>query len=727
MKNIEDRITEIGNKLYSEAINFTPSVFDKRKWEGKVLEWAMKDEHFKTQLFRFIDVLPSLKSDYSVIRILKEYFSGDIIDLLGIFKLGAGNIPDRGLMAKAAALAIRTNIRSFARQFISGGNFEEAKEKLLTLRDAGYALSCYLLGETVVSDKEADRYIEKNLQLLDMLGAFSLLWSHNSILDEDGYGHIPKVNISVKMSSVYSQIDPVDWDGSIEDAKDGLRLILKKAITVGASFTCDMEYYYLKDLVIAVFKSLIEEDEFKDFPFAGIAIQAYLRDSADDLQSLIEWARMNKRVITVRLVKGAYWDYETVINRQIGWPVPVFLSKGETDLNFEKLSRLMLKNSEVIRPAIGTHNIRSIASAIAVSEELGLPDNSIEFQMLYGMGEPIRDALEKMGYRVRIYSPIGELLPGMAYLIRRLLENTSNESFLRMSFVEKSSVEELLRTPKPSGDGIEFCPQLQESAGFQNEPPTDFSRRENREKMKEALVVVREQFDKKYPLYINGKEILTDKEIISLNPANPGEIVGKASSAAAREIEQAISGARRAWETWKVISAGERAEYLIKVAGMMKDKRFELAALQILEVGKSWNEADSDVSEAIDYLEYYGREMKRIGSGHYGNYPGEINYYHYMPRGIGIIISPWNFPLAIPTGMVAASIVTGNCAVFKPSGLSPVTAWMLVDLFNKAGLPPGVLQYLPGPGNIVGDYLVTHADIDFITFTGSRDVGLRIV
>ena len=729
---IGERIKEIGTRLYSEAISFTPSIFDKRKWEGKALEWAMKDEHFKTQLFRFIDVLPSLKSDYSVIKILKEYFSGETIELLGIFKLGADSIPERGLMAKAASRAIRTNIRKFARQFIAGNNIEEAEEKLQALRNDGYAISSYLLGETVVSDKEAVRYIEKNLELMDALSPFCNRWSHNSTLDEDESGNIPKMNISVKMSSVFSQIDPADWDGAIENTKEGLRGILRKAKAIGASFTCDMEYYYLKDLIIAVFKSLLEEDEFKDFQFAGIALQAYLRDTAYDLQLLIEWARTNRRIITVRLVKGAYWDYETVVNSQNGWPVPVFLNKDETDLNFEELTRVLLKNSDVIRPAIGTHNIRSIASAIAVHEELRRPANSIEFQMLYGMAEPVRDALQKEGYRVRVYSPIGELLPGMAYLIRRLLENTSNESFLRRSFVEGTSLEELLRAPlvEAIGDRIEFCPQLhrpQGNDGFQNEPPTDFSKRENREKMQEALVIVREGFNKKYPLYIGDKEILTEKEIISYNPANPDEIVGWVSSAAAREIEQAISGARGAWEMWRGVNAGERAAYLFKVAEMMKDKRFELTALQIYEVGKSWKEADGDVSEAIDYLEYYGREMQRIGTGHYGNYPGEVNDYHYVPRGIGIIISPWNFPLAIPTGMVAASIVTGNCAIFKPSGFSPVTAWKLVEFFKEAGLPPGVLQYLPGPGNIIGDYLVSHPDIDFITFTGSKDVGLRIV
>src|SRR3990172_13284841 len=212
MRDIEKRIREVGNRIYSEAMNSTPSIFDKIKWEGKVLEWAMKDEHFKTQLFRFIDVLPSLKNDYAVIRILKEYFSGESIDMLGIFKLGADDIPARGLMAKAAARAIRTNIKGFARQLIAGGNIAEAKGKLQSMRNGGYAISSYLLGETVVSDKEADRYIDGNEELLDTLSPLCNGWSHNSALDEDEYGHIPKMNISVKLSTVFSQIDPVDWE-----------------------------------------------------------------------------------------------------------------------------------------------------------------------------------------------------------------------------------------------------------------------------------------------------------------------------------------------------------------------------------------------------------------------------------------------------------------------------------------------------------------------------------
>jgi hypothetical protein len=199
---------------------------------------------------------------------------------------------------------------------------------------------------------------------------------------------------------------------------------------------------------------------------------------------LLEWTRTTRRRITVRLVKGACWDYETVINRQKGWPVPVFQSKEETDLNFEELTTLLLENAEFLRPAIATHNIRSVSNAIAVADSLNLPRDSFEFQMLYGMGEPVRQVLRKRGYRVRVYAAVGELIPGMAYLVRRLLENTSNESFVKQFFAEKRTFEELIRPPERNRATSEQSP-LRET--FRNEPALDFSRAEHRQKMRDAL------------------------------------------------------------------------------------------------------------------------------------------------------------------------------------------------------------------------------------------------
>jgi len=383
--------------------------------------------------------------------------------------------------------------------------------------------------------------------------------------------------------------------------------------------------------------------------------------------------------VLLRLVKGAYWDYETVVNRQKGWPVPVFLKKEETDSNYEDLTRILLENIEYVRPAIASHNIRSISHAVAVADSMKLPSGAFEFQMIFGMAEPVRSALKNMNFRVRSYTPVGELIPGMAYLIRRLLENTSNQSFLRKSFSDQVGLDELLKPPQPVSEGAD-APIL--AYGLSNEPLTDFSKAENRRNMKQALEQVRKDFTKRYPLSIGGRAVWTDHNIVSVNPANPEEVVGLVSSASIGQAENAIDAARLAWSQWRKAPVEKRAEYLFQAAEEIRKRRFELMALEVYEVGKTW-------SEAIDHLEYYAREMIRLSRVDLPwHYPGEDNEYYYLGRGVAALISPWNFPLAIPAGMVSAALVTGNCVIFKPSSLAPVLGWRLVDIFRSAGFRP---------------------------------------
>ena len=203
---------------------------------------------------------------------------------------------------------------------------------------------------------------------------------------------------------------------------------------MGAFINFDMESYAHKNTTLDLFKTLCTEAEFQDWPHAGIVIQAYLRDAEADLRDLIEWGRARGTRFTVRLVKGAYWDYEKIKSRQNGWDCPVYLQKPESDVNFEALTRVLLENESIVTAAFGSHNVRSIAHAQALAEEVGIDRSRFEFQFLYGMAGPIKRALVEMSYRVREYCPVGELLPGMSYLVRRLLENTSNEGFLRAKF-----------------------------------------------------------------------------------------------------------------------------------------------------------------------------------------------------------------------------------------------------------------------------------------------------
>ena len=221
----------------------------------------------------------------------------------------------------------------------------------------------------------------------------------------------------------------------------------------GAFVNLDLEQFRYRDLTYTVFTELLDEEEFRAYEQAGVVVQAYLRDARDDLEALIDWARSRGRPLTVRLVKGAYWDYETVLARQEGWPAPVFTHKPDSDVMFERLARLMLESVDVVRPAFASHNVRSLAAAIATARRLGVPDDGFEIQMLHGMGDPIKAAVRAMGLRLREYTPVGELIPGMAYFVRRLLENTANESFLRDAFAEGADVDELIAPPRAVGRG----------------------------------------------------------------------------------------------------------------------------------------------------------------------------------------------------------------------------------------------------------------------------------
>jgi RHH-type proline utilization regulon transcriptional repressor/proline dehydrogenase/delta 1-pyrroline-5-carboxylate dehydrogenase len=707
--DLENKIRKTAQVIYS-TMSEVPQVFDTKRWLGRIMAWSMMNEDFKIRLFRFIDVLPSLKTDHLVVRLLREYFSGET-EVPKIVSGGIRMIAGKGIAPHVAGRLIRRSVESLAQQFIAGNNTDDVSRAYENLNKDGTEFSIDLLGEVVVSDKEARAYTERYLALLDVL--------------PKRFPEEPLSDISIKVSSFYSQLDPVDWEGSIARTKDGLRPLLRKAKNLKISVTFDMEHYYYKGLIIQVFKSILEEEEFKELPPAGIALQAYLKDTSDDILELIRWARERGRKIGVRLVKGAYWDYEVVVNRQKGWPVPVFLNKGETDQSFERLTRLLLENRGIVFPAIATHNIRSISHAIAIADTLHISKQAFEFQMLYGMAEPLRKVLRERGFRIRVYTPLGELIPGMSYLVRRLLENTSNESFLRKSFIEKASFEDLVHAPQVQQVALS---EEKSDEYFKNEPLLDFSITANRKYMVDAIEAVKNKVNGKYPLCIGDREVRTDQEILSLNPAHPRQVVGRVSSGSKKEADAALEAALKVSKQWRKTVPKERAGYLFKAAQEMRRRRIELAALEVIEVGKTWKDADSDVCEAIDYLDYYGREMIRLGNLKIlGDYPGEENEYRYLPKGIGVVISPWNFPLAIATGMTSAAIVSGNCVIFKPSGLSPITGYKLFEIFKSIGLPPGVLQFLPGPGSKIGEYLVSHPSIDFIAFTGSKEVGLRVI
>ncbi len=616
-------------------------------------------------------------------------------------------------------------------------------------RDQKIGFTVDLLGEAVLSEKEANEYAARCVDLLEVLARETRGWNdplgQNSEL-------FPVVNLSVKISALYSQMNPADPADAIAHLALKLRPILSRARELGAFVNFDMESFSHKQVTLDFFKTLLTEKEFKDWPNAGIVIQAYLRDSERDLVDLIRWGRDRGTRFAVRLVKGAYWDYEKIKSEQDGWEPPVFLQKPESDANFERLSWIMLENESIVTSAFGSHNVRSIAHAMAAADELGIDRSRFEFQLLYGMGGPIKRALVELGYRVREYCPVGELLPGMSYFVRRLLENTSNEGFLRAKFAENISEQQLLRDPnailRNNGDGsrpfsnsttsMKTATQDRHrtdniSRGtppgdtYENAPLTNFALPENQEKMRAALHDMREKLGRKVSLTINGEKVWSDHTIKSVNPSDPDQIVGHAAEAGIPEAERAVAAARAAFKKWSRTPFEERAQLLERVGEILERRRFELSALEVFEVGKPWIEADGDIREAIDFCLFYAQQMRLIGRPRLTQrVPGEVSYQHYWPRGVALVIAPWNFPMAILCGMVSAAIVTGNTVIMKPSEQSVIIGAMLMEIYEEAGVPPGVLNFINGKGSVVGAHMVDHKDVDLIAFTGSREVGLRI-
>lgn len=711
----EARTQALGRELLSAARAHKTGLLSAKFYSDKLMDWSMKDQAFKVQLFRFVDTFPVLTTPEMVHDLLVDYLS----------QPGVKPPPGMDLALKAggvakslAAKTISSQIKSMAGNFIAGVDAADALPELRRLWKDGIAFSVDLLGEACVSDAEADQYRDKYLDLVENLHTEASSWTPNERLEKDHLGSIPRVNVSIKLSSLSAKFDPIDQEGAIRDVMSRLEPILKGAKRNGVLINFDMEDHASKDLTLECFRRCCESFDFE----AGIAMQAYLRSGVRDAQEMVEWSRRVGRRVTVRLVKGAYWDYETIHAEMEGWPCPVWAEKWQTDKCFEDMTDVFLdgmprsREEGGVKLALGSHNARSIAHALAGLETRGLARESIELQMLHGMADQLKHAAGDMGLRVREYVPVGEMIPGMAYLVRRLLENTSNESWLKAGFLDDASPDELLAPPRTQAgrrlkqdlleiaherhglsDGVEG---VGDGRPFFTEPVRDFSIRSVREAFARAVE------EAEVPVIANDR-----------SPEQGLEMIGKA--------EVAYPG-------WRDTDPLVRSDVLVRAAAVFRHRRDEISAVIVKENGKDWRNADADVTEAIDFLEYYAREaIKLFRPRRLGRFIGELDELWYKPRGVAVVIAPWNFPLAIAAGMTSAALVTGNTVVLKPAEQTPATARILYDALQSAirevGASPDVLQFCPAPGETTGAALVRDSRVETIAFTGSRAVGLDII
>jgi RHH-type proline utilization regulon transcriptional repressor/proline dehydrogenase/delta 1-pyrroline-5-carboxylate dehydrogenase len=731
--SLERRILEVGTDLCNRTRREQPGLFDKGYWQGKILDWAMADAAFKIDMFRFVDVLPTLGETEQVSRHVREYLlkpGRELPRLLG----AALRMASGGLAAGLAARTIRKNVTDLAERFIIGRNAREALPVLRGLYQEGFAFTVDLLGEAVLSHVEADAYAARYVDLIDNLCGEVGRWPANPGLERNHLGPIPRTNVSLKISAMEPHIDAVDPSGSVERLLRRVRPLFQRARERKVFLNVDLEQWAISRITYDLFERLALEPEFRDWPHLGIVVQAYLKSADADLHRLLDVARRRGAPITIRLVKGAYWDYEVAHADQYGYPCPVFTDKAATDANYEKLTNTLFEHIEHLLPAFGSHNLRSLAHAMVQAQSRRVPPGAFEIQMLYGMAEPERAALRSLGHRVRLYAPVGELLPGMAYLVRRLLENTANRGFLRLSHHEQVDIPRLMAAPRPAGDSAAaaapapFMRPGDLHTPFANCPHTDFTDRALQRAFSEAVREIAASLPLAVPAVIGGRPRtggrIHDREC----PSDPARLVARVSLATVAEADEAVRGAFAAWPNWRDRPLEDRAMLLERLADRLQADRFRLAALQAFEVAKPWREADADVAEAIDFCRYYARQaLVELGPRQLGGIAGEHNTMWYEGRGPAVIIAPWNFPMAILCGMATAALVAGNTVLLKPAGQSTAIAYGLYQHMIAAGFEPGVVQFVAGQGRDVGTALVEHPLVAQIAFTGSKQVGLSII
>ncbi len=727
--SLDKRILELGSQCWKKMQGEIPSLFDPQFWQGHILDWVMEDEDFKIDGFRFVEVLPALTKNRQIADHVQDYLLKENRNL-PVMVRSALSMAAGGIASPLAVMAIKKNISEMARRFITEDDPDKAIQSLSKLNNDGFAFTADILGEASTSDKEAEQYLKKYLNLIELLGNAVTLWPDNKKLYIGPDGPLPRANVSVKVSALDPYMDPVDYHGSIGRLKERLLPLLRSAKKHNVFINFDLEQWAFHDITFQLFEEIATHPDLIDWPHLGLVVQAYLKESPGDCDRLLKLSNSRDTPFTVRLVKGAYWDYEVVNARQNGFACPVFTNKARTDACYEELSLQLLKNHQRIHPAFASHNLRSVLHAIVAAEKLNLDPQCLELQMLYGMAEPQRKILSDMGYRMRIYAPIGELLPGMGYLVRRLLENTSNSGFLRQSYHDGVDISNLLRPPKP---GKEMSQESEMQPGdlstpFANTAFLDFSIPEVRKMFTTALEAVQKSLPIKVPIVISGIQIKSIKEKQHPCPNNPETIVTYLSIADQNQAQQAINNATKSWPKWRDTSLSIRGKLLEKLADGLEKDRYYLAALQCFESGKPWKEADGDIAEAIDFCRYYARQaLFELGPSEQLAMAGENNILFFEGRGPTVIIAPWNFPLAILCGMTAAALVAGNTVIIKPSSSAGSSGFELYKHLLDAGFDKDIVHFLPGSGNIIGDFLVEHPQIAQIAFTGSKEIGLRII
>jgi RHH-type transcriptional regulator, proline utilization regulon repressor / proline dehydrogenase / delta 1-pyrroline-5-carboxylate dehydrogenase len=653
--------------------------------------------------------------------------TGRIVDVdraeMGSVRSWFGRLTSR-IGEPVARTALRQAMRILGHQFVMGRNIEEALQRTEGSRERAYRYSFDMLGESALTSHDAEKYFEK----------------YRAAILEVGRGARPEQDvtarhsISVKLSALHPRYELAHKERVMTQLAPRLHALVRLARESGIGLTVDAEEAERLELSLLLIDSVLTSDLLEGYAGFGLAVQAYQRRAYNVLEWLAARARAHKRRITVRLVKGAYWDSEIKRGQERGLPsYPVFTRKPSTDVSYLACARFLATTKDVIYPQFATHNAQTVAF---VAEVFGNVAGSFEYQRLHGMGEELYSqviAPEQGGHACRVYAPVGpheDLLP---YLVRRLLENGANTSFVNRIVDARLPAEAVVTDPVAQVDSYTEVPHPRIV-----DPPRLYggdrlnSRGVNfADGVELRAIKVECEAASAKPWHatalINGKPGSGETQQL-VNPADESRRVGTIAQATAADAERAVASAHAAQPAWDSLGADKRAAILLKAADAFEAHRAQFFARCTLEAGKTLADGVAEVREAVDFLRYYASQARADFGGEkvLVGPTGERNSLRLRGRGVFACISPWNFPLAIFTGQIAAALAAGNSVIAKPAEQTPLTAALAVQLLHSAGVPADVLQFLPGDGGTVGAAITRDPRIAGVAFTGSTDTARLI-
>lgn len=621
--------------------------------------------------------------------------------------------------------SVKQAMKVLGRQFVMGETIEDAIKRARESEARGYRYSYDMLGEAARTAEDAERYFRSYQHAIEMIGKASR-----------GKDFIEGPGISIKLSALHSRYEFAQRDLVVPILIEKLKTLALQAKALNIGLTVDAEEADRLDISLDVIGAVFADPALNGWEGFGPAVQSYQKRAPYVIDWLVDLSRKYNRRWKVRLIKGAYWDAE-IKNAQVKGLVgyPVFTRKASTDVSFIACARKILQHSAEIYPMFATHNAYTLAAVL----EMAGSNRNFEFQCLHGMGHTLYDQVvgpQNLNIPARVYAPVGGHEDLLAYLVRRLLENGANTSFVNRIIDDKTSIDDIIADPVartrshiskphpkiPLPKDI-YGAERKNSSGF------DLSDEDELRVLQVAMDKASQKSWTAAPI-VSGEELTGTTKPVT-NPANRQQFIGQVSLATVEQTEQAISSANNATFIWDMTDVVERAACLERAADLFAERVPELMMLLTCEGGKTTSDTIAEVREAIDFCRYYAERARKDLCVHTLPGPtGELNQLSMHGRGVIACISPWNFPLAIFIGQVVAALVAGNCVIAKPAGQTPLIAAAAVRILHEAGIPKDVLHLLPGSGAVVGAKLVADERIKGIVFTGStetaRDINLTL-